>query len=87
MEVIVAFFNDYYDLRTKYGFKPQNIYNFDETMINPCTNKKKVILFIEQPDPVVYETGKLEHITILFCVGATRRFMKPLLILPRKTVP
>lgn len=85
METLVKFFNDYHELRTNYHFRPDCIYNLDETMINLCPTRKKVIVFSDQPKPAIFESGKLEHITLLFCVTASGRFMKPLAILPRLT--
>ena len=85
--MIIEFFNDYYNLRTKNNFQPENIYNIDETMINLSPNRQKVVVFHDQPDPVIYENGKLEHITLLFAISAAGRFMKPLAILPLKTMP
>ena len=87
MDVLIRFFNDYHELRSKQGFKPDFIYNIDETMINLCTRRKKVIVFNDQPKPAVFDAGKLEHITLLFCVTASGRFMKPLAILPLLMTP
>jgi hypothetical protein len=85
METIVRFYNDYHDLRTKHGFKPDFIYNIDETMINLSPRRKQVVVFNDQPKPSVFDGGKLEHISLLFCVTASGRYMKPLAILPRLT--
>lgn len=56
-------------------------------MINLGQNNKKVAVFHNQPNPVVFDNGKLEHITLLFCVSAASVFMKPLAILPLKCMP
>ena len=81
VQEIVDFFFDYYDFRTKNNYLPEFIFNFDETIINLGQNNKKVAVFHNQPNPVVFDNGKLEHIT-LFCVSAASLFMKPLAILP-----
>ena len=77
MDAIVRFYNYSYDLRTKYCFKSDFIILM-KLMINIGTRRRKMIVFNDQPKPAVYECGKLEHISLLFCVTTSGRFMKPL---------
>ena len=81
------FFELYHHYRTEWNFKPNFIINFDETMINVGHNTNKVLVFHDEPNPIKAEIGKLEHITLLFTVTAGGMYMKPLAILPLKTMP
>jgi hypothetical protein len=82
-----TFFDLYHHYRTNLNFKANFVINIDETMINVGHNTKKVLVFHDEPSPVKAEAGKLEHVTLLFAVTAGGLFMKPLAILPLKTLP
>lgn len=56
-------------------------------MIRPGNTKEKVLVFKDEPNPVVAEATKLDHMTLLLGIPIKGRYLKPLLILPRLTMP
>ena len=45
------------------------------------------MVFNDEPDPVMEEQSKLEHITLMFGIPMKGEALKPLVILPRQTMP
>lgn len=83
----IQFFDEYYNLRKNLQFRPEFIFNIDETMVDIITNPQKVILFKDDPNPVVTEPKKLEHMTLLLSLPCDGDPLRPLVILPLKTIP
>jgi hypothetical protein len=82
-----TFFQNYKDALEKYNFKPQYIFNCDETMLNMGKDFKKA-LCDENGDPTIELECKMsEHITLLLCISATGFWLKPLAIFPCVFVP
>lgn len=83
----IQFFNEYQNFRKNLEFLPEFIFNIDETMVDIITNPKKVILFKNDPNPVITEPKKLEHMTLLLSLPCDGEPLRPLVILPLKTLP
>jgi hypothetical protein len=56
-------------------------------MLQVGENREKVLVMKDEPDPVVAEATKLDHITLLLGIPARGDALKPLVILPRLTMP
>jgi len=75
------------DLYEKYEFPPYLIFNMDETMVDASGGKLKIITRAKSPRPFTETEGKLDHITYALCISAAGAYLKPLCILPLKTLP
>lgn len=56
-------------------------------MLRPGQNDEKVLVFNDEPNPIAAEATKLEHLTLLLGIPMIGNRLKPLLILPRLTMP
>ena len=56
-------------------------------MVDVITNPQKIILFKDDSNPVVTEPNKFEHMTLLLSLPAEGDPLRPLVILPLKTLP
>jgi hypothetical protein len=74
-------------LLLKYEFLPPLIFNMDETMLDASGHKVKVISRASSGRPYTPEEAKLKHISLGLCVSAAGGFVRPLAILPVKTLP
>lgn len=74
-------------LLQEHRYPPSLIYNFDETMVYPGKRNTKVIVRSHGPRPIEKILNKGEHITFGLCIAADGSSMKPLCILPLKTMP
>ena len=87
----IEFFDAYQKIRLEHNFRPEFIFNIDETMINVGKDKRKVIVFKDKPDPVYADATKLEHMTLLLTIPQfeppNMGKIRSLLIVPRKTFP
>jgi hypothetical protein len=86
-EKYIEFFQSYENLRKEHNFQPEFIFNIDETMVDVISNPTKIILFKDDLDPVIPEEKKLEHMTLLLTLPVEGDPIRPLVILPLKTVP
>ncbi len=86
-EKYVEFFDEYKNLRLEHKFLPNLIFNIDETMIDVTTIPQKVIIFKDDQHPVATEEKKSEHITLLLSLPVVGDPLRPLAILPLKTMP
>lgn len=68
-------------------FPPQLLFNMDETMVDPSLPHLKVITSPYSPQPVVPVETKSEHISFVMCITASGQYIRPLCILPLKTLP
>jgi hypothetical protein len=68
-------------------FKPDIIFNADETMIAPGKRRVKVVTRAGDPRPCLPEHAKGEHVTLLLTISAGGFALKPLVIYPLKTLP
>lgn len=75
------------ELYEKYKFPPHLIFNMDETMVDAGGKRLKVITRAKSPRPFTETEGKLDHITYGLCISAAGGYLKPLCILPLKTLP
>ena len=72
----------------EHQFRPENIFNFDETMLIVGKKKLKVFTRRDGPVPVAKKASKsFEHITLGVTVSASGFFLTPLVILPLQTLP
>src|SRR5271170_2427738 len=71
----------------EYEFIPELIFNMDETMLDTTGYKVKVISRAGTGQPYTAEEAKLKHISLVLCISASGRYVRPLAILPQKTVP
>ena len=74
-------------LINKYNFPPELIFNFDETALDFTAPKLKVVSRASNPRPFAEMATKGEHITLGLCISASGSFLRPLVILPLKTLP
>lgn len=74
-------------LMNKYQFPPEFIFNMDETMVDASGHRTKVIARAKGPRPFTENEKKLEHITFGLCISASGGYVRPLCILPLKTLP
>ena len=74
-------------LLLKYEFLPSLIFNMDETMLDASGYKVKVISRAQAGRPYTMEEAKLKHITLGLCISASGGYVRPLAILPVKTLP
>lgn len=72
---------------TTHAYLPGLIFNLDETMLHPGKNHLKVIVRGNGGRPTQKMQTKGEHITFALCVAANGDHLKPLVILPLKTLP
>lgn len=84
---IDAFFETYEAILTKHQFKPQFIFNCDETMVDFNNSGGKAIVNCDSPPQYVGKQGMSEHITLLLFVSAVGEMLTPLVILPLQTLP
>jgi DDE superfamily endonuclease len=71
----------------KYNFPPELIFNFDETALDFTAPKLKVVSRAGKSRPFVELATKGEHITLGLCISASGSSLRPLVILPLKTLP
>lgn len=74
-------------LLLKYEFLPELIFNMDETMLDTTGHKVKVVSRAGTSQPYTAEEAKLKHISLVLCISASGGYVRPLAILPQKTVP
>ena len=77
----------YKNLLDKYKFKPNYIWNCDETMNSLADNKYKVVCRANEGKPCEKKVNFDEHITLLLSISASGLITKPLAIFPLKTCP
>lgn len=75
------------ELMEKWKFPPELIFNMDETMMDASGYKVKVITRANSPRPFTENESKMEHITLGLCISASGGYLRPLCILPLKTLP
>jgi hypothetical protein len=75
------------DTIKKYNIKSHNLYNMDETGLALSNQHVKVLTKKEAPRPKKISDKINEHYTLVFCVSADGFYVRPLLILPLKTLP
>lgn len=85
--VVLAWMDKLDGLLKKYNYPPQLIFNMDETMLDSSGHKVKVISQASAPRPFTENEIKMEHITLGLCISASGGYLKPLAILPLKTLP
>lgn len=56
-------------------------------MLQVGENREKVLVMKNEPNPVIADAAKLDHITLLLGIPARGDALKPLVILPRITMP
>lgn len=74
-------------LMERYQFPPEFIFNMDETMLDASGHRVKVISRAFSPRPFTENEAKMEHITLGLCISASGAYLRPLAILPLKTLP
>lgn len=75
-------------LKDKYQFRPQLMYNLDESAVQEVKKKLKLITRHDDPTPVVASARKGgEHITLCVTVAASGEHLKSLVIFPLKHMP
>lgn len=72
---------------TQHQFPPELIFNMDETMLDASGHRVKVISQASSPRPFTENEAKMEHITLGLCISASGSYLRPLAILPLKTLP
>jgi len=75
------------ELLDLHSYKPKNIYNFDETMVQFNGTKCKVVTPAKAKYGVVKEAKLSFHITLCFCIAASGGHIPSLSILPLKNFP
>jgi hypothetical protein len=75
------------DLIKTHHYPSSLILNMDETMLHPGKNKFKVLVRSQGHRPTIKMEKKGEHITFALCIAANGSYVKPLIILPLKTLP
>lgn len=89
--VYEKFFDEYQKLRQEHNFKPEMIFNIDETMIEVGKDRKKAVVFKDESIPVSSDGVKMEHLTLLLTLpqkeSSVMKKIRPLLIFSRKTYP
>lgn len=86
-EAISTWMEQYSQLYYLYHSPPELIFNWDETMVIPADNKRKVVVFPKSKPPTRKKIPKGEHISLGLCISAAGEAIRPLLILPLKTLP
>jgi hypothetical protein len=82
------FDNQYKPLMDKYKFRPQLMFNLDETMVRPLKPRVKVVTRSDEPQPCFdFNEKEPEHVTLLLTVSASGQALDPLIIFPLKHVP
>jgi hypothetical protein len=84
---LIEWFDRYSWLLSVHYQDPRFIFNIDETMLQVGENRENVFVMKDEPDPVVAEAAKLDHITLLLGIPARGDALEPLVILPRLTMP
>ena len=74
------------DILETHDIPPELIYNMDETSLEPGTGRSKVITSKDSSRPFTTVTAKSEHITLCLCVTAAGAFVRPIAILPLRTL-
>ena len=74
-------------LMEKYNFLPELIFNMDETMMDASGHRVRVITRAKSPRLFTENEVKMEHITVDLCISTTEGYVRPLCILPLKTLP
>lgn len=85
--VVRAWMSRLEQLMEEHQFPPQLIFNMDETMIDASGHRVKVITQASSPRPFTENETKGEHISLALCISASGSFLRPLAILPLKTLP
>jgi hypothetical protein len=75
------------ELMEEHQFPPELIFNMDETMVDASGHRVKVITRAKGKRPTTANEKKFEHITFGLCISAAGGFVRPLCILPLKTLP
>jgi hypothetical protein len=83
-----AAFDEYEALMAKHRFRPQLMYNLDETMVGHVKGKLKLITRRDDPKPVLSVPERdPEHVTVVVTISAAGDHLDPLVIFPLATVP
>lgn len=86
-EQVEAFMGEVDQLMKEHRFKPDLIFNADETMIAPGKNRVKVLCRAGDPRPCHPDHEKGEHVTLLLTISAAGLPLKPVAIYPLKNLP
>ena len=84
---MVQFYQNFKEILDLFQFKPEFIWNCDETMVNFQPSKQKVVSRQGDPKPIEEIVKYNEHITLLLFISAAGEYLKPLAILPKKYMP
>lgn len=74
-------------LMQKHQFKPELMFNADETMIAPGKGRTKVVTRAGDVRPCHPDHAKGEHLTLLLTISAAGQQLTPLVVCPLKNVP
>ena len=83
---VVTWMEELEKLMKENSYSPYLIFNYDETMVQPGTPRLKVLTKAKENTPVVATSNNMEHITFGICVSAAGAAIKPLVVLPLKTL-
>ncbi|XP_055714811.1 uncharacterized protein LOC129808928 [Phlebotomus papatasi] len=84
-ESVCVYFKNLKDLMDKHGFRPERIYNLDETGLNTVMRPPKVIAGKNIKQVGLCVSGERgETVTIVGIVNAAGDFIPPVIIFPRK---
>ena len=75
------------EIMSQYKIQPHNLYNMDETSIELSDQHVKVISKKGAHCPKKTTDKIGDHYTLVLCTSASGIYVKPLLILPLKTLP
>ncbi len=84
---MTAFNENYKNILQTNKFKPEFIWNCDETMLNFSQKKEKVLCLEKNVVPATPTATMDEHITLLLFVSAAGSWLKPLDIFPLQHLP
>ena len=83
---IEKFFRDVVDpMMEEHQFKPQNTWNFDETMLGYSNRRSRVVVSRSSKTAIQLEPDQItDHTTMGFCISASGEMMKPAVITKKK---
>jgi hypothetical protein len=84
---LTIFYENYKSILETNKFKPQFIWNCDETMLDFSQQKEKVLCLEKNVVPATPTATMDEHITLLLFVSAAGSWLKPLAIFPLQHLP
>ena len=67
------------------GVDPSLVFNFDEMGIDLTSRKTKVVVPTDDKEGIVATPNRLEHSTLIACIGSTGTTLRPCVVLPRDT--